>query len=141
MTCFTWLLVVIAGVLLIMSVVRWFDMATDAVREGSWKKVAALVGFPFSVWFYPGRVSAGRPTMVPPHEPVRGFGELPRDAEAAEGASQRVEEVDQPPPGTPKEFLGMPVVPPKKPVAQSRAEADAAKVEKLRQKMREQGML
>lgn len=141
MTCFSWLLVVIGAVLLIMSVVRWFDIATDAVHQGQWKKVAALVGFPFAVWFYAPRVSAGRPTMVPRHEPVRGFGELPRDAEAAEGASLHVESIDQPPPGTPKEFIGNPIVPPKKATPQSRAEADAAKVEKLRQKMREQGML
>jgi hypothetical protein len=46
---------------------------------------------------------------------------------------------DQPPPGTPAEFLGMPVVPPKKKTA--KPAVDPEKIAKLRQKMREQGML
>ena len=44
---------------------------------------------------------------------------------------------DGPPPGTPSEFLGLPKIPPKK----KPAAVDPDKLAKLRQKMREQGML
>ena len=47
---------------------------------------------------------------------------------------------DEPPPGTPKEFLGMPVVPPKS-AKPARPPVDPEKLAKLKQKMREQGML
>jgi hypothetical protein len=47
---------------------------------------------------------------------------------------------DGPPPGTPKEFLGMPVIPPKSNKPKS-AGVDPDKVAKLMKKMREQGML
>ena len=47
---------------------------------------------------------------------------------------------DGPPPGTPKEFIGMPVIPPKKPGGQ-KPPVDPDKIAKLKQKMREQGML
>ena len=46
---------------------------------------------------------------------------------------------DEAPPGTPKEFLGMPVVPPKSKV--SKPPPDPDKLAKLRRKMIEQGML
>jgi hypothetical protein len=46
---------------------------------------------------------------------------------------------DQPPPGTPKEFLGLPKVPPPKPKAKSAI--DPEKIAKLKEKMRQQGML
>ena len=45
---------------------------------------------------------------------------------------------DTPPPGTPKEFLGMPVIPPK---PKRPSSIDPDKVEQLRKKMRDQGML
>ena len=44
---------------------------------------------------------------------------------------------DQPPPGTPKEFLEKPKIPPKK----AKTELDPDKIAKLKAKMREQGML
>jgi hypothetical protein len=105
-----------------------------------------LVFAPFVVWLFPGRVGAGRPTPVPRHEPVRGFAAVsktkataaqvtppPADIPVAQVAPPQ----DGPPPGTPKEFLGMPVVPPKK----KPAPVDPEKLAKLKQKMREQGML
>jgi hypothetical protein len=94
-------------------------------------------------------VSAGRPTAVPRHEPVRGFGPLPKEPaaaadgsatpQAAGGKSTLAGVTDEPPPGTPKEFLGMPVVPPK--AKGSKAPVDPDKLAKLRRKMMEQGML
>jgi hypothetical protein len=126
------------------TMIRWFEETMAAVDARWWNKVAVLVLMPFTVWLFPSRVSAGRPTMVPRHEPVRGFGKvkleddppagppMPTDVPAA--ASQ-----DGPPPGTPKEFLGMPVIPPKKKSA--RPAVDPEKLAKLKQKMREQGML
>ena len=72
--------------------------------------------------------SAGRPVPVPHHEPVRGFGTAPTKTP------------DGPPPGTPKEFLGIPTIPPAKPKHPKPA-ADLDKIARLKQKMREQGML
>src|SRR5690348_8935489 len=106
------------------SLLRWFEQTAEAVERREWNRVALLVVVPFAVWFYPSKVSAGRPTAVPRHEPVRGFGALPKEPRATEveakaratGAAPvtRLPGVtDEPPPGTPKEFLGMPVVPPK----------------------------
>jgi len=67
-------------------------------------------------------------------------------AEASDPAAPTVQSAapgsvisDQPPPGTPKEFLGLPKIPPPKPRAKSSIDPD--KIAKLRQKMREQGML
>jgi len=45
---------------------------------------------------------------------------------------------DQPPPGTPKEFLGMLVTPARR---RAPTPVDPEKLAKLKQKMREQGML
>ena len=102
------------------------------------------------MWFYPSKVSAGRPTAVPHHDPVRGFGPLPKEKKVASAAPQEAPTTigparlpgltDEPPPGTPKEFLGMPVVPPKG-SRPARPAVDPEKLAKLKQKMREQGML
>src|SRR5580765_3990371 len=114
MQCFLWLLLFAFAVLVLMSLLRWFEQTADAVDERNWEKVALLVAFPFAVWFYRSKVSAGRPTAVPLHEPVRGFGPLPKEKPAAKGAATvetpppsrpRLPGVtDEPPPGTPKEF-------------------------------------
>jgi hypothetical protein len=82
---------------------------------------------------------------VPHHEPVRGFGSLAKAKPAATPASHvegqpraaTPSAEDQPPPGTPAEFLTKPKIPPKKP----RPELDPDKIAKLKAKMREQGML
>src|SRR2546422_6052466 len=128
------ILAIVLGVFLLASLIRWFDEATEAVQNGWWNRVSLLLLFPFSCWFYPTKVAAGRPTPVPHHEPVRGFGSLAKAKPAATAASP-VE--DQPPPGTPPEFLVKPKIPPKKP----RPELDPDKIAKLKAKMREQGML
>jgi hypothetical protein len=52
----------------------------------------------------------------------------------------KVLDEDGPPPGTPKEFLGMPVIPARAKKPKSAA-VDPDKVAKLMKKMREQGML
>lgn len=130
MTCFWWVFLVAGAVFLVLSLIRWFEQITEAVQHRWWNKTLLLVVFPPAAWFYPSRVSAGRPTPFPLHEPVRGFGSMlkmkPND--------------DQPPPGTPPEFLVKPKVPPPKP-ARPKAEIDADKIAKLKQKMRDQGML
>jgi len=76
---------------------------------------------------------------------VRGFGSRAKAKPAATAASLVEDQSrpatpsadDQPPPGTPAEFLVKPKIPPKKP----RPELDPDKIAKLKAKMREQGML
>ena len=150
MQCLTWLLLFAFAVLVMVSLLRWFEQTSDAVERREWDKVALLVAVPFAVWFYASRVAAGRPTAVPRHEPARGFGVLPKDrhgpadrpgpAPTTPSSSATPSPSDAPPPGTPQEFLGMPVVPPKS-ARPSRRPVDPDKLAKLRQKMREQGML
>ena len=130
MGCFTWLILAAAFIFMMVSLLRWFEQTADAVDERDWKKLTVLIVFPFSTWWYPSRVGANRPVPVPHHEPVRGFGQVKLTERSA----------DQPPPGTPKEFLGMPLVPPKRPGAK-KSPVDPDQVAKLRQKMIEQGML
>jgi hypothetical protein len=158
--CFTWLALLAGGVFLMLSLIRWFEQTAEAVDLGWWNKLLVLVVFPFAVWFYPARVKAGRPVPVPRHEPVRGFG-VPKEkrptvagsdgaGSARDGPAPRASEDDVPmasladdgpPPGTPPEFLGKPVIPPKKKSPRAAPAVDPDKVAKLRQKMREQGML
>ena len=159
MGCFSTILFLAGFVMVMVSFIRWFEQTTEAVDNGWWNKIFVLVMCPFTVWFFPSRVNAGRATPVPRHEPVRGRGSLPKSqsltapvttttenalAEASEPAapsapSSAPSSSDQPPPGTPKEFLGIPKVPAPKPRAKSSVDPD--KIAKLKQKMREQGML
>ncbi|HTL28505.1 MAG TPA: hypothetical protein VL282_04770 [Tepidisphaeraceae bacterium] len=106
---------IIAGVLLLVSLIRWFEQVTEAVDLGWWSKVTLLLLMPPAVWFFPSRVSAGRPSMVPRHEPAMGFGlsAKPQAADASAPAPRKMK----------------------------RSSIDPAQMEKLRQKMREQGML
>src|SRR5439155_21260951 len=97
MQCFVWLLVLAGGMFVLLSLVRWFEQITDAVDNRWWNKVTLLLAFPFAAWFFPPRVSAGRPSAVPRHEPVRGFGIVPQRAEKTEQAAPPT----QTPPGTP----------------------------------------
>ena len=133
--CFTWLLILALIVLAIVSLLRWFEQTIEAVENRWWNKLVLLVVVPFSAWFFPSKVSAGRPTAVPRHEPVRGFGSMPK----APKQTPQAPAADEPPPGTPSEFIGMPVIPPKK--TNQRTGPDPDKMAKLRQKMKEQGML
>jgi hypothetical protein len=148
MQCFIWLVLLAGAVFVMMTLLRWFEQVAEAVDNGWWNKLLLLVCMPLAVWLFPGgRVGAGRPTPVAPHQPVRGFGTVPKprapanepppaDIPVAKLAPPAAP-TEGPPPGTPKEFLGMPVIPPKKKLAA----VDPEKVAKLRQKMREQGML
>jgi hypothetical protein len=99
-----------------------------------------LIAMPFSVWLFPPRVSAGRPSSVPVHEPVRGFGGLPRGG-INPSINPPAANADEPPPGTPREFLVKPQVPPPGTKPKPRAAVDPDQVAKLRRKMRDQGML
>src|SRR5687767_9956685 len=153
MGCFTTILFLVGGVFVMVTMIRWFEQVTEAVEFSWWNKVFVLLAMPFTVWFFPSRVSAGRPVMPPRHEPVRGFGKLPKggiaEATTHDEASphpsplpeyrERGQE-DQPPPGTPPEFLVKPQIPPPKPRG-ARPAVDPEKLAKLKQKMREQGML
>lgn len=156
--CVTWLLLFAFAVFVLVSVLRWFEQTSDAVDAREWNKLALLIAIPFAAWFYRAKVGAGRPTSVPRHDPVRGFGPLPKSRPAPQPMDKRdqvtgpVGENDgasvihssgltaEPPPGTPKEFLGMPVIASRanKPM---RPAVDPEKLAKLKQKMREQGML
>jgi hypothetical protein len=148
MQCFTWLLLFAGAVFVMVSLLRWFEQTADAVERREWDRVALLVAVPFAVWFYPSKVAAGRPTAVPLHDPVKGFGGLPKERQAPTQTAPTVARptpplqglTDVPPPGTPREFLGMPVVPPKS-LKPARPPVDPEKIAKLKQKMREQGML
>jgi hypothetical protein len=113
-SCFSWLILLIAAILAMVSIIRWFEQITDAVDQRQWSRVSLLLAVPLTVWLFPSKVSAGRPTAVPHHDPVLGFGVAP--AKPAEAPA--------PPP-------------PRK----ARAPIDPAAIAKLKQKMREQGML
>ncbi len=149
MACFTWILLTAAAIFLIATLIRWLEQIAEAVRLRWWNKLVLLIVFPFAVWFFPSSVSAGRPVPVPRHEPVRGFGTAPTPkATVAPAAPPSPSEPpladlapdDQPPPGTPPEFLGLPGVPPPQPKSTKPA-VDPDKVARLKEKMREQGML
>ena len=133
MTCFYTIMTVVVAVFMLASLIRWFDEATEAVQNSWWNKVTLLLLFPFSCWFFPSKVAAGRPTPVPHHEPVRGFGSLGKSKATPAPPSS----ADEPPPGTPAEFLVKPQIPAKKP----KPDLDPDKIAKLKAKMREQGML
>ena len=132
-SCIVPLILVAIAIFVMVSLLRWFEQTTEAVEQRWWNKVTLLLVMPFAVWLYPSKVAAGRPTPVPRHEPVRGMGTAPKiKPEPTPGVP------DVPPPGTPKEFLGKPVIPKPKP---SKGAIDPEQVAKLREKMREQGML
>ena len=143
--CFLSLLCLGLFVFVVLSLIRWFEQTVVAVEERRWNRVTLLIVFPFSAWFFPSRVVAGRPIPAPRHEPVRGRGTAPKVNPEPQPAPEPTPKPvtapkpeDTPPPGTPKEFLGMPVIPPK---PKRPSSIDPDKVEQLRKKMRDQGML
>lgn len=138
MGCFDLLIFLSAGLFMMLSLMRWFEQTTEAVDARDWGRVTLLIVFPLAVWKYPSRISAGRPVPVPLHEPVRGFGKVKLDDPG--GSPPASTGGETPPPGTPGEFPGMPVIPPKKPGPKKPA-VDPEKVAKLRQKMIEQGLI
>ncbi|MEO6434304.1 MAG: hypothetical protein ABIP55_00885 [Tepidisphaeraceae bacterium] len=124
--------------------IRWFEQTAEAVDNRWWNKLSLLLACPFVVWLYPSKVGTGRASPVPHHEPVRGFGSVPKSKSSAsvpiglaEASSPPAVSRDEPPPGTPKEFLGLPnVSPPKR-----KSSIDPNQIAKLKEKMRQQGML
>src|SRR4051812_49385099 len=144
MGCF-YTIVFLAGFVFVMvTFIRWFEQTAEAVDNRWWNKVSVLLMMPFAVWFFPSKVAAGRSTPVPKHEPVRGFGKVslepkppptqpapPGIAPVTPPPAVSKPSFDQPPPGTPKEFLGLPKIPQAKP----RAAPDPEKIAKLKQKM------
>ena len=140
MGCFAWIVLLGGAVFMMVSMLRWFEQVTEAVELRWWNKIFMLIVMPFGVWLFPSRVSAGRPSPVPVHEPVRGFGKLPAGG-INPGINAPPSSAEAPPPGTPKEFLVKPQVPPPGSRPRARPPIDADKLAKLRQKMREQGML
>ncbi|HEX8521409.1 MAG TPA: hypothetical protein VF669_04075 [Tepidisphaeraceae bacterium] len=132
--CLTWPILIIGFIFVMVTLLRWFEQITAAVDNRQWNQVALFIFMPFAVWLFPSPARLGRETAVPHHEPVRGFGlSTPTPARPAPAAD------DQPPPGTPPEFLVKPTIPSKP--APKRPSADPEKLAKLQQKMREQGML
>ena len=129
MGCFTTVIAVVGFIFVMLTALRWFEQITEAVDLRWWNRVIILIAAPFSVWFFPSRIAAGRPTPFPLHEPVRGFGTLPKTKAP----------VEAPPPDTPPEFLGLPKIPPPRPKG-AKPTIDPEQIEKLRRKMREQGM-
>src|SRR5437764_4964173 len=106
MQCFLWLLLFALAVFVMVSVLRWFEQTSEAVDRREWDKVALLVAVPFSAWLYRAKVGAGRPTAVPPHDPVRGFGPLPKEKPVArQGETPRppatLRDTKPPPPAAP----------------------------------------
>ena len=115
-------LIALIGFFFVMiSIIRWFEQITEAVDQRQWSKVTTLLVMPLTVWFFPSKVAAGRPTPVPHHEPVRGFGGT----------------VPMMPADAPK--TAAPAMPP--PKKRAKSAVDPAAIAKLKQKMREQGML
>jgi hypothetical protein len=144
MGCFKVILAAVGFVLVMITFIRWFEQTAEAVDNGWWNKLVLLLICPFVVWFFPSRVGVGRLNPVPRHEPVRGFGSLPKPnstvrphAGTESGSSTSSTSVSEPPPGTPREFMEMPAIPPARP----RSSPDPEQLAKLREKMRQQGML
>lgn len=146
MNCLGYILILFAIAFALLTLLRLFEQVADAINHRWWSKLFALLVCPFTVWMFPSRVALGRPTAVPKHEPVRGFGSLPKqkpvstpDPTTPQAPLPVVPIDDTPPPGTPPEFLVKPQVPPKK--ARPSNPVDPDKIARLRQKMRDQGML
>ena len=144
MGCFKVILAAVGFVLVLITFIRWFEQTAEAVDKGWWNKLALLLLCPFVVWFFPARVGTGRSTPVPRHEPVRGFGSLPKSNPGSGPGPDRTPgpalpnaPPGEPPPGTPSEFMGIPRIPPAKP----RSSPDPEQLAKLREKMHQQGML
>src|SRR5688500_16388004 len=135
MGCFT-SIVFLAGFLFIgISMIRWFEQTAEAVDARQWRHLLTLIFFPFAVWMFPSRISAGRPTPFPLHERVRGFGTM---SLAPKAGTQDV--VAQ---GRPAEAGRPPVAeaPKAVPKVMRKSGIDPEQVAKLKEKMRQQGML
>ncbi len=129
--CFVGIVLIGGAVFMLVSILRWFEQTGNALDQGDWRKLLTLLLFPLAVWFYPSQIAAGRPTPVPHHEPVRGFGKVPAMPRDLPQSSDLPKPADLPPPGTPPEFIG-PL--PKSPQEKPKAPLDPDKLAKLKQK-------
>jgi len=111
------IIALVGFVFVMVSIIRWLEQITDAVDRRQWNRVIILLVMPLTAWLFPSRVSAGRPIAVPHHEPVRGFGSVPLMPNEAPKGGNPV------PKKTPKSGI------------------DPEAIAKLKQKMKEQGML
>jgi hypothetical protein len=125
--CFTSILFLVAFFFVGITLIRWFEQTSEAVDARQWGRVMMLVIFPFAVWLFPSRISAGRPSPFPLHEPVRGFGSMPLTPPTTSRKAQSA------PAEAPK--------PPPPPPAKRKSAIDPEQVAKLKEKMRQQGML
>ena len=134
MGCFTSILLLAGFFFIGISLIRWFEQTADAVDARQWNRLSMLLIFPFAVWLFPARISAGRPTPFPLHEPVRGFGSMPKTPSSPGG--NRPAEAG--PPLAPK-----PPLPeaPKPPPPKRKSAIDPEQIAKLKERMRQQGML
>ena len=130
MGCFTVILNAGVFIFLMVTLIRWFEHTIDAVDHRAWGQLGLLIAFPFAVWFFPSRIAAGRPTPVPLHEPVRGFGSMP----LTPGAPSKAQ-------NAPTEAVPPLAQAPKPPPVKRKSAIDPAQVAKLKEKMRQQGML
>ena len=129
MGCFTVILNAAIFVFVMVSLIRWFEQTIYAVDHRAWKQLGLLIICPFAVWFFPSRTAAGRPTPVPLHEPVRGFGTVPLTPGAPVAPSNGPAEA------------GPPLLAPKPPPVKRKSAIDPDQIAKLKEKMRQQGML
>ena len=144
MGCLKVILAAVGFGLVMITFIRWFEQTAEAVDNGWWNKLALLLICPFVVWLFPSRVGTGRSTPVPHHVPVRGFGSLPKvtpgarpEPDGEPGSALPNVPQGEPPPGTPSEFMGIPRIPPARP----KSSPDPEQLAKLKEKMRQQGML
>ena len=65
MGCFSTILLIVTFIFVIVTLIRWFEQVTEAVDNRWWNVAFVLLAMPFTVWLFPSRTSAGRPTAVP----------------------------------------------------------------------------
>jgi len=57
MGCLIWLAILAVGIFMVLSVIRWYEQATDAVDSGRWDKVSLLLILPPAVWAASGHLA------------------------------------------------------------------------------------
>lgn len=75
-SCFAWLLLIGFAIFMMVTLIRWFDVVTEAVDHKEWARVAILVLIPLTAWRYESKLSSGRPGFIARHQPVMGFGDV-----------------------------------------------------------------
>lgn len=75
--CFASLFLLAFAIFAMVTLIRWFDVVTNAVDHKAWDRVILLTLVPLLAWRYESTVSSGRPGFMPRHQPVMGFGDTP----------------------------------------------------------------